>query len=84
MWRKGGGNELWLFISGSLEVPGKLKLQPAPEFPDPPPVCGAESRPEQSVDSQKQTNRYEDAKSADESCMGKQMTDFTPIRLHNS
>ena len=33
---------------------------------------------------EKQTYRYKNAKPAYDRCMGEQMTDFTPIRLHNS
>lgn len=68
--------------SASQEVPVKVKLQPAPESF----LTHHESvsRPGGSCDSQKQTHRYKNAKPAYDRCMGEQMTDFTPIRLHNS
>lgn len=69
----------------SQKVPVQLNLQPAREsFLTQHNFVVAVTRPDESCDSQKQTYRYENAKPAYDHCVGKQKTDFTPIRLHNS
>lgn len=95
--QKQNKNKLWLFIAADyIDHLVVFLFQRSSRFhhsktpacscivSDPPQACSPVSRPEEPRDSQKQTYRYEDAKPACDRCMGKQMTDFTPIRLHNS